>query len=275
MDYFFVAFAAKLAIPPLHLWLVEAHVEAPTVGSILLSGIALKVGLYGYITVLPPIFMQTHYNMQYALYPYILLMFLYIMFIFMAQMDLKKIIAYLSIIHMVLILLGIFTNTLEGFQGGILMSITHSFVSPALFCCVGFIYDRYENRSIINFRGLARYMPLMTILIFLLFLVEIGFPLTANFIGELLILKGMFDVIHYFILIMCVPYVLLVAIIFKTFNTMFFGPVNYEITKFSDLTLKETCALLVLMLPLISIFIFPQLVLDLGGYMFYSYSLFS
>lgn len=271
---FFVAFAAKLAIPPLHLWLVEAHVEAPTVGSVLLSGIALKIGLFGYISILPVLFNTIHYKMQYTAYPFLLTAFVYIVFIFMAQMDLKKIIAYLSIIHMVFILLGLFSNTLEGYQGGILMAITHSFISPALFCCVGFIYDRYENRSLINFSGLTKYMPVLSTIIFLLFLVEIGFPLTINFIGELLMLKGIFDFIHYFIFILCVPYVLLAATIFKTFNKMFFGPVSYDIQQFSDVTFKELIILLILCLPLIIMFIVPQFLVDFGGYIFYINQLF-
>lgn len=265
---FFLAFAAKLAVPPLHLWLVEAHVEAPTVGSVLLSGIALKLGLFGYLTILPILFSAVHLYMQYILYPVLLVLFIYIVLIFLAQMDLKKIIAYLSIIHMVFILLGLFTNTLEGFQGGILMAITHSFVSPALFCCVGFIYDRYENRSVINFSGLTRYMPILSIFVFFLFLIEIGFPLTINFIGELLILKGIFDYIHYFIFLLSVPYILLAAIIFKTFNKMFFGPVSYELTLFTDITFKEIGVLSILSFPLISFFLVPQLLLDFGDFIF-------
>lgn len=271
---FFIAFAAKLAIPPLHLWLVEAHVEAPTIGSVLLSGIALKVGLYGFVTILPTLFTTTHFQLQDTLFPLILLTFLYIIMVFMAQLDLKKIIAYLSIIHMVLILLGIFSNTIEGFQGAILMSITHSFVSPALFCCVGFLYDRYENRSTINFGGLAKLMPILSTFMFFLFLVEIGFPLTINFIGELLIFKGIFDFMQYFIFIMCVPYVLLAAIIFKTFSAMFFGALPYELASFTDITVKESCVLLVQVMPLITAFLFPQLVLDLGEVLFYTSNLY-
>lgn len=266
---FFIAFAAKLAIPPLHLWLVEAHVEAPTVGSVLLSGIALKIGLYGYLTILPTMFSYVHYEMQQLIYPILVLLFIYIVFVFFVQVDLKKIIAYLSIIHMVFILLGICSNTITGFQGGIFMTITHSFVSPALFCCVGFIYERYENRSIINLSSLAHNMPILAIFMFFLILVEIGFPLTANFIGEFLILRGIFDCIAYFIFIIGIPYVLLAATVFSAFAKMFFGPISSGITYYSDLTYKEFSVLSILTLPLIIFYIVPQLLIDLSETLYF------
>jgi NADH-quinone oxidoreductase subunit M len=266
---FFLAFAAKLAIPPLHLWLVEAHVEAPTVGSVLLSGIALKIGLYGYLTILPTILSNVHYQMQQLLYPVLVLLFIYIVFIFFVQVDLKKIIAYLSIIHMVFILLGICSNTEVGVQGGVFMAITHSFVSPALFCCVGFIYDRYENRNVLNLRNLAQHMPILAIFMFFLILVEIGFPLTVNFIGEFLILKGIFDCIAYSIFLLCPAYVLLAATVFTAFAKMFFGPSNNELAYYSDLSYQEICVLSILTLPLIIFYMLPQLILDLADSLHY------
>ena len=190
---FFLSFAVKVPMLPFHVWLPEAHVEAPTAGSVLLAGILLKLGSYGMIRFLVPLFPKA------TLYftPYILVLCLisviYASFTAIRQTDLKRIIAYASVAHMNFIVLGIFSLTIQGLEGSIIQMISHGLVSSGLFFSIGCLYDRYHTRFINYYGGLAHTMPLFCIVLFIYILANMAIPGSSSFVGEILILTGIFE----------------------------------------------------------------------------------
>nr|YP_009164890.1 NADH dehydrogenase subunit 4 [Pseudoperonospora cubensis]AKZ29828.1 NADH dehydrogenase subunit 4 [Pseudoperonospora cubensis] len=190
---FFLSFAVKVPMLPFHVWLPEAHVEAPTAGSVLLAGILLKLGSYGMIRFLVPLFPKA------TLYftPYILLLCLisviYASLTAIRQTDLKRIIAYASVAHMNFIILGIFSLTIQGLEGSIIQMISHGLVSSGLFFSIGCLYDRYHTRFINYYGGLAHTMPLFCIALFIYILANMAIPGSSSFVGEILILTGVFE----------------------------------------------------------------------------------
>jgi len=267
--FLFFAFVVKAAIPPFHLWLVEAHVEAPTIGSVLLSGLALKLGLYGIFCIIWPLFYLGFSATAKYIQGISMLTLIYPVGVIFAQLDWKKIIAYFSVVHMALIFIGLFSNMLAGFQGAFMITIIHSFVSPALFACVGFVYDRYKTKDITGFGRLADIMPVFAILVFLLFLIEIAFPGTPNFIGELLIFNSTFISLAfgYFLLF---PYYMFFAIfIFKIYGFIFFDYPNENIIYYADLNIIEFSSLIFIFAILLLITIYPQILLNIAALSFW------
>lgn len=187
----FVPFAVKIPMFPFHIWLPEAHVEAPTSGSMFLAAVLLKLGAFGFIRYLLPLFPEALLYYQ----PFVMVLALvgvyYTSFIAIRQIDIKRIIAYSSIAHMNFALLGLFSLHLEGFWGSLLIFIGHGFVSAALFFLVGVIYDRYKTRLIFYYTGLTMVMPLFSTFFFLFSLGNIAFPGTVNFVGEFLVLASL------------------------------------------------------------------------------------
>lgn len=168
----------------------EAHVEAPTVGSVLLAGVLLKLGIFAVLRYLIPIFpMETQYYSSFVSV-FALLGILYISLTTIRQIDLKKIIAYASVAHMNYVVLGILSTNLLGISGSIFLMIGHGIVSAGLFFMIGFLYDRYKTRNIRYYRGLVAFMPLYAVSLFILSLANMSFPGTCNFIGEAVILFG-------------------------------------------------------------------------------------
>jgi proton-translocating NADH-quinone oxidoreductase chain M len=189
---FFLAFATKVPICPLHLWLPEAHVEAPTGGSVFLAGILLKLGSFGMLKILIPIFPDL--SIKFA--PFVVILCLcsigYTAFSAIRQIDLKQVIAYASISHMNLIILGLFCNNVYGIQASLFQMISHGLVSGLLFMLIGLIYDRYNTRIINNLGGLYLVLPNLSFFFKVALLANMAFPLTSSFIGELLLILGVF-----------------------------------------------------------------------------------
>jgi proton-translocating NADH-quinone oxidoreductase chain M len=189
---FFLSFATKVPMIPVHLWLPEAHVEAPTAGSVILAGVLLKLGTYGFIRFSLPLFPEASFYFSPLVYIMAAIGIVYASFTAIRQTDFKRIIAYTSVAHMNLVMLGIFSFNIIGLEGAILQSLSHGFVASALFLIIGVVYDRHGTRMVKYYGGLVHLMPIY-ISIFLFFtMANIGLPGTSSFVGEFLILAGSF-----------------------------------------------------------------------------------
>jgi len=190
---FFLSFATKVPMLPVHIWLPEAHVEAPTAGSVILAGILLKLGTYGFIRFLFPILPEACFYFSSLVYSISAIGIIYTSFTAIRQTDFKRIIAYTSVAHMNLVIIGLFSFNTIGIEGAILQSISHGFVASALFLIIGVVYDRYHTRTVKYYGGLVHVMPIY-IFIFLFFtMANIGLPGTGSFVGEFLILTGSYQ----------------------------------------------------------------------------------
>ena len=191
---FFLAFAAKVPMVPVHLWLPEAHVEAPTAGSVILAGVLLKLGTYGFIRFSLPLLPEASFYFAPFVYTVSLVGIIYTSLTAIRQSDFKRIIAYTSVAHMNVVMLGIFSFNKIGIEGALLQSLSHGFVASALFVIIGVVYERYRTRLVKYYGGLVHTMPLY-IFVFLFFtMANIGFPGTSGFIGEFMIFVGVFAV---------------------------------------------------------------------------------
>lgn len=260
---FFIAFAAKIPLFPLHIWLPEAHVEAPTIGSVLLAVLLLKLGTYGLIRFSLPLFPDGTSYFAPIVSTFALIGVIYTCFTAIRQIDLKKIIAYSSVGHRNVVLLGIRAETSEALQGAIIQRLSHGIVSGALFFCVGSLYERYSVRSLKYFSGLAHFYPLFTIIFLLFSLANISFPLTSSFVGEFLIFVGLFGQNFWATIFAALSRVLGAIYTLWTFNRIFFGNVsNLFVSVYFDLDRKE---LALFSIPIVCLFIMglaPYLFLD-------------
>jgi proton-translocating NADH-quinone oxidoreductase chain M len=191
---FFISFASKVPMLPVHLWLPEAHVEAPTAGSVVLAGILLKLGTYGFIRFSLPFFPEACFYYAPFVYSLSTTGIVYTSLTAIRQTDFKRIIAYTSIAHMNLVMLGIFSFNIIGIEGAILQSISHGFVASALFLIIGIVYDRHHTRLVKYYGGLASVMPIYSFIFLFFTMSNIGLPGTSSFVGEFLILIGSFKV---------------------------------------------------------------------------------
>lgn len=191
---FFLTFASKVPMIPFHLWLPEAHVEAPTSGSVILAGILLKLSTYGFLRFSIPLFPKASFFFTPLIYCISIIGIIYSSCTAIRQTDFKRIIAYTSIAHMNLVVLGIFCFNILGIEGAILQSLSHGFVASALFLIIGIVYERYRTRIIQYFSGLVLIMPIYISIFLFFILANISFPGTSNFVGEFLILIGLFKI---------------------------------------------------------------------------------
>jgi len=250
---FFLSFASKIPMFPFHIWLPEAHVEAPTVGSVLLAGILLKLGVYGFLRYSLILFPFASLYFSPLIYILSLVGIVFASFCAIRQTDLKRIIAYSSIAHMNLIVLGIFSFNLIGLEGSILQSISHGFVSGGLFFLIGILYDRYHSRFLQYYGGIVHFMPLYSSFFLIFTMANIALPGTSSFMGELMLLLGVFKFNSTASSISCLGVIFCGAYSLWLCNKILFGNLKVAYTiKFSDLKFKE---FLILFSLLIFIFI--------------------
>ena len=191
---FFASFAVKMPMWPVHTWLPDAHVEAPTAGSVILAGVLLKMGGYGFLRFSLPMLPLASEQFTPLIYTLSVIAIIYTSLVALAQEDMKKLIAYSSVAHMGCVTIGIFTSTVYGIQGGIFQMLSHGVISAALFLCVGVVYDRMHTREISRYGGLIERMPKYAVVFMIFMLGAVGLPGTGGFIGEFLVLLGAFQV---------------------------------------------------------------------------------
>jgi NADH-quinone oxidoreductase subunit M len=191
---FFASFAVKVPMWPVHTWLPDAHVEAPTAGSVILAGVLLKMGGYGFIRFSLPMFPLASHDLAIWVFMLSVVAIIYTSLVALAQEDMKKLIAYSSVAHMGFVTMGTFTMTSEGLQGAMVQMLSHGIVSAALFLCVGVVYDRLHTRDIARYGGLADNMPKYAAVFMVFMLASVGLPGTSGFVGEFLSLVGTFQI---------------------------------------------------------------------------------
>jgi proton-translocating NADH-quinone oxidoreductase chain M len=271
---FFLSFASKVPLFPFHIWLPEAHVEAPTIGSVLLAGILLKLGIYGFLRFSLTLFPEASFFFSPLIYLFSILGILHASFCAIRQTDLKRIIAYSSIAHMNLVLLGLFSFNIIGLAGALVQSISHGFVSGALFLLIGIIYDRYHSRLLYYYGGLIHTMPIFSSFFLFFILANIAIPGTSSFIGEFLILLGIYQKSLLACLISSSGIVLCAIYSLWLYNRLIFGNLKIIYTsKFLDLNFREFTILLplfciVLILGFYPSFIFNFIILSLENLSF-------
>lgn len=223
---FFFSFSVKIPMYPFHVWLPEAHVEAPTEGSVLLAGILLKMGSYGFLRILVPMF----WNATIFFIPLVFVLcsvaIVYTSFVTLRQIDLKRIVAYSSIAHMNISILGFFAMNIYSIVGSIFLMIGHGIVSAALFFMIGIIYDRYKTRLVKYYSGIVHLMPLFAVFFFFFILGNISFPGTCNFVGEVLIFFGLASSNWLSVLVLCVGIFLCTVYSMLLYNKIVFGYFN-------------------------------------------------
>lgn len=259
---FFIAFAAKVPMVPVHLWLPEAHVEAPTAGSVILAGILLKLGTYGFIRFSIPLLPKASFYFTPLVYTIAVVGIIYTSFTAIRQSDFKRIIAYTSIAHMNLVMLGIFSFNTLGIEGALFQSLSHGFVASALFLVIGVVYERYHTRLIKYYGGLASVMPLYATIFLFFTLANISFPGTSSFVGEFLILVGSFKCNINITFLGATGVIIGGCYSLWLFNRIAFGNLKIQYTKkFIDINKREFFAFFPLILGTLFTGIFPNIFL--------------
>ena len=260
---FLASFAVKLPMWPVHTWLPDAHVEAPTAGSVILAGILLKMGGYGFLRFSIPMFPLASAEFAPLIFGLSVIAIIYTSLVALAQEDVKKLIAYSSVAHMGFVTIGVFTLTLQGLQGGIFQMLSHGIVSGALFLCVGVIYDRMHTREISAFGGLADRMPIYAFCFMVFTLANIGLPGTSGFIGEFLSLLGAFRINTWVAFLAATGVILSAAYALWLYGRVIFGKLEKPALKYiTDLSWREVAVMTPLVVLTIIFGFYPGPILD-------------
>ena len=261
----FIAFAVKTPTIFLNNWLLKAHVESPLGGSIVLAGIVLKLSLYGIFRLILPLLPKASLNYTYIIFVIGVITIIYASFSTLRTTDIKELIAYSSVSHAAVYLIGVFSNTIQGIEGGILLGIAHGFTSPGLFFIVGgVLYDRSGTRLIHYYKGMAQMAPLLSLLFFIFSLANCGVPLTLNFVGEFMSLYGVFERLPLLGLLASSSIVFSAAYSIFLFNRVAFGGSfsKFFANSIIDLTKREFYALIFLGILVVFLGIYPSIILD-------------
>ena len=261
----FIAFAVKTPTIFLNTWLLKAHVESPLAGSIILAGIVLKLSLYGILRLILPLLPKASLDYTYIVYLIGVITIIYAGFSTLRTIDIKELIAYSSVSHAAVYLMGVFSNTIQGIEGSMTLGLAHGFISSGLFICAGgVLYDRSSTRLITYYKGIAQVMPLFSIVFFILCLGNCGTPLTLNFIGEFMSLYGTFDRLPVLGALSASSIVFSAAYTIYMFNRIAFAGTysKYFIVNIPDLNKREFYILLTLVTLTIVLGIYPAPILD-------------
>ena len=261
---FFASFMVKIPMWPFHTWLPDAHVEAPTAGSVILAGVLLKMAGYGFIRFSIGFFPEASELFAPFIFALSVIAIIVTSLIALVQEDMKKLIAYSSVAHMGFVTLGIFTFTVQGIEGGIIQMISHGIVSAALFLCVGVVYDRLHTRDISRYGGLVNKMPIYAFSFMVFILASLGLPGTSGFVGEFLVLLSIFSINTYFAVFATTGVVLAATYSLWLYRRIIFGAlIKDELSEMVDLTRREILIFAPLLVLTISIGIFPKPVIDI------------
>ena len=237
---FFASFAVKVPMWPVHTWLPDAHVEAPTAGSVILAGVLLKMGGYGFLRFSLPMLPEASEFFTPLVYGISIVAVIYTSLVALAQEDMKKLIAYSSIAHMAFVTVGIFAGNEQAIAGSIIQMLSHGIVSAALFLCVGVVYDRIHSREIETYGGLVHRMPFYAFVFLLFTLASVGLPGTSGFVGEILVLVGAFKASTWVAALIATGMILGAAYMLYLYRRVIFGELTKEhLMKITDLNKRE------------------------------------
>lgn len=260
---FFASFAVKMPMWPVHTWLPDAHVEAPTAGSVILAGVLLKMGGYGFLRFSIPMLPEATEFFAPMVFGLSIIAIIYTSLVALVQDDMKKLIAYSSVAHMGYVTLGLFTMTAQGIQGGIFQMISHGIVSAALFLCVGVVYDRLHTREISRYGGVVKNMPKYAVVFMIFMLGSVGLPGTSGFVGEFLALLGAYRVDTLVALLATTGLILGAPYMLILYRRVIFGPqVNEDAAEMLDMNWREIVCLVPLAILTIWLGVFPNMVLN-------------
>ncbi|MAU87586.1 MAG: NADH-quinone oxidoreductase subunit M [Rhodobiaceae bacterium] len=261
---FFISFAVKIPMFPVHTWLPDAHVEAPTAGSVILAGVLLKMGGYGLLRFSIPLFPVASYVFMDFVFVLSVIAIIYTSFIAIAQEDIKKLIAYSSVAHMGFVTMGIFTFTEQGIQGAIFQMLSHGLISSALFLSVGVVYDRMHTREISVYGGVVRKMPIYASFFLVFTMANIGLPGTSGFVGEFLTLIGAFKVDIYVALFATTGVILSAVYALWLYKRVFLGQIiNDKLNVLEDISSRELFILAPFVLLIILFGFYPNMIIEL------------
>jgi NADH-quinone oxidoreductase subunit M len=263
---FFASFAVKMPMWPVHTWLPDAHVEAPTAGSVILAAILLKMGGYGFLRFSLPMFPLASHDFAPFVFTLSVIAIIYTSLVALMQEDVKKLIAYSSVAHMGFVTMGIFAGTMQGVAGGVFQMISHGIVSGALFLCVGIVYDRMHTREIAAYGGLVNRMPLYAVVFMVFTMANVGLPGTSGFVGEFMTLLGTFKVSIPTAFFATFGVILSAGYALWLYRKVMFGALTKPaLASIKDLTFREGLVLFPLVALTILFGVYPKPVLDMSA----------
>ena len=256
---FFASFAVKMPMWPVHTWLPDAHVQAPTAGSVILAGVLLKMGGYGFIRFSLPMFPEASAQFSGLIFALSMIAVVVTSLIALVQHDMKKLIAYSSVAHMAIVTIGLFAFNVQGLEGSMIVMLSHGLVSGALFLCVGIIYDRLHTREIDRYGGLSINMPRYALFFLLFTMASIGLPGTSGFVGEFLALGGIYQVSSWVALVCTTGIILGAAYMLYLYRRVAFGEQkNVDAAAMTDLTFRELAMVVPLGLAVLWMGVYPE-----------------